>query len=37
METNSLMDWILGSIALWVLLGGLWMLLAGVREMGGKS
>lgn len=33
MANSSLMDWILGSIALLVLFGGLWMLLAGVREM----
>jgi hypothetical protein len=37
MENGSLLDLILGSIALLVLLGGLWMLLAGVREMGKKS
>jgi len=33
MANSSLMDWILGSIALLVLFGDLWMLLAGVREM----
>ncbi|NES80810.1 MAG: NAD synthetase [Moorea sp. SIO2B7] len=37
MEPNNLMDWILGGVALLVLLGGLWMLLSGVKEMGGKS
>ncbi len=34
MEINTLMDWILGSIALFILLGGMWMLLSGVRGMG---
>jgi hypothetical protein len=33
MENSGLIDGILGVIALLVLLGGLWMLLAGVREM----
>jgi hypothetical protein len=35
MENSGLIDGILGGIALLVLLGGLWMLLAGVKEMGG--
>jgi hypothetical protein len=34
MESNNLMDWLVGGIALCVLLGGLWMLLGGVRGMG---
>jgi hypothetical protein len=37
METNALMDWALGSLALAIAIGGLLMLLSGVREMGGKS
>jgi hypothetical protein len=37
MENSSLLDGILGSIALLILLAGLAMLLAGVREMGKKS
>jgi hypothetical protein len=37
MENSSLLDGILGSIALLILLAGLGMLLAGVREMGKKS
>ena len=36
MSTNTIMDWILGIIALSVLLGGMWMLLSGVRGMGDK-
>jgi hypothetical protein len=36
MASNTTMDLILGIIALSVLLGGLWMLLTGVREMGDK-
>lgn len=37
MQTNTLLDWILGGLALSILLGGLWMLLGGVREMGKKE
>jgi hypothetical protein len=34
METNTNMDWILGLLALSILVGGLLMLFSGVREMG---
>ena len=37
METNTLLDWILGSLALVIAIAGLWMLLSGVKEMGDKS
>jgi hypothetical protein len=37
METNTLLDGILGCLALVIVIAGLWMLLSGVREMGGKS
>lgn len=33
MEPNSLLDWILGGLALLILLSGLLMLLNGVRKM----
>jgi hypothetical protein len=36
MEPNTALDWMLGGLALLILIGGLWMLLSGVREMGGK-
>jgi hypothetical protein len=35
MEANVWMDGLLGGLALLILLGGLWMLLSGVRDMGG--
>ena len=34
MDTLPNLDWLLGSIALVILLGGLWMLLDGVKSMG---
>jgi hypothetical protein len=37
MATNTLLDWTLGGLALLILIGGLLMLLSGVREMGDKS
>ncbi|WP_422661874.1 NAD synthetase [Pannus brasiliensis] len=37
METNSVMDWILGGLAIAITVAGLWMLLSGIRSMGGKS
>jgi hypothetical protein len=36
MGTNTLIDWILGSMALVILLSGLFMLLSGVRDLGNK-
>ena len=33
---NTWMDWVLGGLALVIVLGGLLMLLSGVREMGKK-
>ncbi|WP_206816667.1 NAD synthetase [Chroococcus sp. FPU101] len=33
---NTLMDWVLGGVALVIVLSGLLMLLNGVREMGKK-
>jgi hypothetical protein len=36
MEPNSFSDWILGGLALLILLSGLFMLLNGVRKMGDK-
>lgn len=36
MEPNTVLDWTLGGLALLILLGGLFLLLNGVREMGGK-
>jgi hypothetical protein len=37
MEGNSVMDWILGGLALAIAVAGLWMLASGVRSMGDKS
>jgi hypothetical protein len=37
MATNTLPDWILGSLALSILLGGLLMLFSGVQGMGDKA
>ncbi|NJK49597.1 NAD synthetase [Candidatus Gracilibacteria bacterium] len=37
METNTLLDWILGGLALSILVGGLLMLLSGVLKMNDKS
>lgn len=34
MENTAVMDGILGGLALLILLGGLWMLLSGVKGMG---
>jgi hypothetical protein len=34
MANNTSLDWILASLALSILVGGLLMLLVGVREMG---
>ncbi|PSF37630.1 NAD synthetase [Aphanothece hegewaldii CCALA 016] len=36
MEANTSLDWILLSLAVLILVGGLLMLLSGVREMGKK-
>ncbi|MBW4622711.1 MAG: NAD synthetase [Cyanosarcina radialis HA8281-LM2] len=36
MESNTLLDWIFGGLALSILIGGLLMLLNGVRGMGDK-
>jgi hypothetical protein len=36
METNTWLDWILGGLALSMLLGGLLMLFNGVQGMDGK-
>ncbi|WP_125061111.1 NAD synthetase [Aphanothece sacrum] len=36
METNTILDWILGSLALTILIGGMLMLLSGVLGMGDK-
>jgi hypothetical protein len=36
MENNALLDGIFGSLALLILIGGLVMLLSGVRGMGDK-
>ncbi|PSB03476.1 NAD synthetase [Merismopedia glauca CCAP 1448/3] len=36
METNTMMDSILGILALSILIGGLFMLFSGVRGMGNK-
>jgi hypothetical protein len=36
MEGNTLLDWVLGGLALVILLGGLWMLFSGVQHMGNK-
>jgi hypothetical protein len=33
MEPLANLDWLLGGIAIAILLGGLWMLLSGVRGM----
>jgi hypothetical protein len=33
MEANSPMDWVLGGVALFILIAGLGMLLSGVKEM----
>ncbi|MEM1309212.1 MAG: NAD synthetase [Cyanobacteria bacterium P01_D01_bin.71] len=33
METTPNLDWLLGVVAIAILLGGLWMLLSGVRSM----
>lgn len=33
MEANSTMDWVLGGVALFILISGLVMLLSGVKEM----
>jgi hypothetical protein len=35
-ETNTSLDWVLGGLALLILLGGLWMLFSGVGSMGDK-
>jgi len=34
---SDIMDLFLGGVALMVLLGGLWMLMSGVLDMGKKS
>lgn len=34
MENTAVLDGILGGLALLILLGGLWMLLSGVKGMG---
>ncbi|WP_375541565.1 NAD synthetase [Halomicronema sp. CCY15110] len=34
MDTLPNLDWLLGGIALVILLGGLWLLLDGVKSMG---
>ena len=34
MDTLPNLDWLLGGIAIVILLGGLWMLLDGVKSMG---
>jgi hypothetical protein len=34
---NTAMDWILSGLAGAIAFAGLWMLIAGVREMGDKS
>jgi hypothetical protein len=36
METNTIMDWVLGILALSILVGGMLMLFSGVRGMGNK-
>lgn len=36
MSTDTIIDGILGGIALSILLGGMWMLFSGVRGMGDK-
>ncbi|MEA5535297.1 NAD synthetase [Crocosphaera sp. XPORK-15E] len=36
METNTVLDWILGGLAITILIGGMIMLLSGVSEMGDK-
>jgi hypothetical protein len=36
MEGNTPLDWVLGGLALIILLGGLWMLFSGVQDMGNK-
>ncbi len=37
METLPNLDWLLGGVAIAILLGGLWMLLDGVKSMGDDS
>jgi hypothetical protein len=37
MATNMLLDWTLGGLALLILIGGLLMLLSGVRSMEDNS
>jgi hypothetical protein len=37
MVSNTALDWILAGLALSILVGGLLMLLVGVRELGKKS
>jgi len=34
METLPNLDWVLGGLAIAILLGGLWLLLSGVSSMG---
>ncbi|MEA5511596.1 NAD synthetase [Crocosphaera sp. UHCC 0190] len=36
METNTILDWILGSLAIIILMGGMIMLLSGTLGMGDK-
>lgn len=36
METNTWLDWVLGSLAVLILIGGLLILFSGVRGMGDK-
>lgn len=36
MEPSPWLDWLLGGLAIAILLGGLWMLLSGVKSMGDK-
>ncbi|MGB5592611.1 MAG: NAD synthetase [Crocosphaera sp.] len=36
METNTILDWILGSLAIAILMGGMFMLLGGVSGMNKK-
>ncbi len=33
---NTIMDWILGGLALAIAVAGLWMLAGGIGSMGGK-
>jgi hypothetical protein len=33
MEANSTIDWVLGGVALFILIAGMVMLLSGVKEM----